>query len=166
MSLTFSFDEFLDYTAEEREKWERWFADKPASIYAARVQDEGNFPTVWQLMDHIFMVEKRHTQRLANETPLVETTGVHEPDVAAIFAWGRAARERFQRAFGSLSEAEASTPRSFLVMGKTYSFTPRKLAFHVMMHEVRHWAQIATAVRNAGFPPPGQPDLIFSRAMK
>jgi uncharacterized damage-inducible protein DinB len=166
MNLIFSFEEFLDYTAEEREKWERWFADKPASIYGARVQAEGNFPTVWRLMDHIFTVELRHTQRLTKETPMVETTGVPEPDVAAMFAFGRAARERFRSAFGSLSEADANTPRDFPKLPEPGTVTARKLAFHTMMHEVRHWAQIATAVRNAGFPPPGKHDLVFSRALQ
>jgi hypothetical protein len=33
------------------------------------------------------------------------------------------------------------------------------------LHEVRHWAQIASAVRAAGFVPPGDHDLFYSKAL-
>jgi uncharacterized damage-inducible protein DinB len=36
----------------------------------------------------------------------------------------------------------------------------------LLIHETRHLAQIATAVRNAGFDPPGQHDFFFSAAME
>ena len=44
--------------------------------------------------------------------------------------------------------------------------TPRKLLFHILIHEIRHWAQIALAVRLAGFEPPGDHDLFFSTALR
>jgi uncharacterized damage-inducible protein DinB len=33
------------------------------------------------------------------------------------------------------------------------------------LHEVRHWAQIAAVVRMAGFAPPGNHDLFYSKAL-
>ena len=44
--------------------------------------------------------------------------------------------------------------------------SPRKLLFHILIHEIRHWAQIALAVRLAGFEPPGDHDLFYSRALR
>ena len=44
--------------------------------------------------------------------------------------------------------------------------TPRKLLFHCLLHETRHWAQIALAIRRAGLEPPGNHDLFYSRALK
>ena len=44
--------------------------------------------------------------------------------------------------------------------------TPRKLLFHILLHETRHWAQIALAIRRAGLQPPGNHDLFYSRALK
>lgn len=166
MSLAITLEEFLDYTSGERAKWERWFGSQPAAALAAPVQRDGRFPTLWQLIDHIFLVERRHTQRLRNESPLIEKTGVSEPDGAGLFAFGRAARENLTTVLRSMTEAEAAAVREFNVQGKIYSLTSRKLAFHILMHEVRHWAQIATAVHNAGFPPPGEHDLFFSEAMR
>ena len=38
--------------------------------------------------------------------------------------------------------------------------------FHILLHEIRHWAQIALAVRLAGLEPPGEHDLFHSRALR
>jgi uncharacterized damage-inducible protein DinB len=56
--------------------------------------------------------------------------------------------------------------RTFEVRERPWPMTPRKLLFHILLHEIRHWAQIALAVRLAGFQPPGDHDLFFSRALK
>ncbi len=52
-----------------------------------------------------------------------------------------------------------------IVATGTYPLSPRKLLFHMALHEVRHWAQIAAAVRAAGFAPPGDHDLFYSKAL-
>ena len=41
----------------------------------------------------------------------------------------------------------------------------RKLAAHILLHEVRHFAQIAYAVRVAGHEPPGEHDYFFRRSI-
>jgi hypothetical protein len=41
----------------------------------------------------------------------------------------------------------------------------RKLAGHALLHSQRHWAQLATHLRTAGFPSDFQGDLIFSYAL-
>jgi|SRR5579862_284076 len=165
MSLALSMDEFLAYTAGERVKWEHWFRVHPPAALEASVQRGARFATVWALMDHIFIVEKRHTQRLMQVSPLAEETGVAAMDAPALFAYGRAAHEQLTAYVASLSDADASRVREFVMLTRTYSLTPRKLLFHIQIHEVRHWAQIAAALRNAGFEPPGEHDLLFSSAL-
>ena len=158
-------DEFLAYTNGERTKWEQWFRAQPPAALEASVQRGGRFDTVWALIDHILIVEKRHTQRLMQVSPLVQETGVAAMDAPALFAYGRAAREQLTGYIASLSDADAARVREFVMQTRTYSLTPRKLLFHIQMHEVRHSAQIAAALRNAGFEPPGDHDLLFSSAM-
>jgi uncharacterized damage-inducible protein DinB len=41
----------------------------------------------------------------------------------------------------------------------------RKLAGHALLHSVRHWAQLATHLRAAGFPSEFPGDLIFTSAL-
>ena len=149
MSLSLGIEELLGYTDGERAKWNAWFRGQAPAALQAAVQREGRFPTVWSLVDHIFLVEKRHTQRLRQESPLTEQTGVAEPDAQALFAYGRAARVI-----------------EFQFRDQHLRFTARKLLFHILFHEIRHWAQIATAVRNAGLEPPGFHDLLFTAAME
>jgi len=48
----------------------------------------------------------------------------------------------------------------------TLTISLDELLFHMALHEVRHWAQIAAAVRMAGFAPPGDHDLFYSRALQ
>jgi len=42
----------------------------------------------------------------------------------------------------------------------------RKVAGHMLFHSQRHWAQLATLVRAAGFPSGFKGDLLFSSALR
>ena len=46
------------------------------------------------------------------------------------------------------------------------SVSRRKIAGHALFHSQRHWAQLATLVRNAGFPSEFRGDLLFSPALR
>jgi len=166
MSLSLGIDELVRYTNGERAKWEAWFQNNPPAALDAPVQRAADFSDVWRLMDHIFRVEKRHTQRLKQESPLLEKTGVVSHDVGALFAFGRAAREDLTSFIRAAGEADLNRTLEVSYRNQATKFTARKLVFHIFFHEVRHWAQIATAVRNAGFSPPGFHDLLFSDAME
>ena len=41
------------------------------------------------------------------------------------------------------------------------AMTRRRLATHIVLHEIRHLAQLAMAARLAGHEPPGQHDLFY-----
>ncbi len=41
----------------------------------------------------------------------------------------------------------------------------RKVMAHALFHSQRHWAQLATLVRAAGFPSGFKGDLLFSSAL-
>ncbi len=165
MPLSMTIDELLAYTAAERDKWQQWFEAQPPAALDAPVQRDGDFNDVWRLMHHIFLVEKRHTQRLKQESPLMEQIGVARHNVPDLFAFGHTVRAEFMEFVHSATEADLNRTLEVTFRGQHVTFTARKLAFHMLFHEIRHWAQIATAVRNAGFTPPGFHDLLFSSAM-
>ena len=76
-------------------------------------------------------------------------------------------RRELEQFVGDLDDDDgADEPRTFIVRDQPYWMSPRKLLFHTLMHEIRHWAQIALAVRLAGLEPPGDHDLFFSRALE
>ena len=165
MSLTISLDELLAWTAEERAKWLPWFRDNPTALDAA-VQPDGRFPTVASLLEHVFLVEVRHTRRL-QRLDLPGHTGVDTGDIEGLFGYAERGRDGVHLFLTTLSNDDATTPRDVVVQsGGSFSMTPRKLLFHMALHEVRHWAQIAAAVRMAGFTPPGDHDLFYSSALQ
>jgi uncharacterized damage-inducible protein DinB len=164
MPLALSFDEWLRYTNEERDKWRRWLAAHPEAIDVP-VQPGGRLPTVGKLIDHIFLVERRHLQRLRDE-PLATETGLTANNAAPLFDYGASVRREFEHFVRELDEAAADEVRTFVVREQEWRMTPRKLLFHVLLHETRHWAQIALAIRVAGIEPPGDHDLFYSAALR
>lgn len=40
--------------------------------------------------------------------------------------------------------------REFNIVNSSITVTPRKIAVHIILHEIRHWAQIATLFRLNG----------------
>lgn len=164
MTLSITLDELLAWTAEERAKWQPWFKAHPQALDVA-VQPGGRFPTVGALLDHIFLVEVRHTRRL-QRLDLPSQSGLDVGDVDGLFAYASSARAGVHHYVATLTAPEAATPRDVVVQsGGVFSMTPRKLLFHMALHEVRHWAQIASVVRMAGFAPPGDHDLFYSKAL-
>jgi uncharacterized damage-inducible protein DinB len=159
-----SFDELLRYTQEERGKWRIWLLAQPAAMEAP-VQPDGRYPTVGKLIDHIFIVERRHLQRLTGDR-LSESTGLTGSNVPPLFDYGASVRRELEHYVRALDDDEADAVRTFEVRDRQWPMTPRKLLFHILLHETRHWAQIALAVRLAGFEPPGDHDLFYSRALK
>jgi uncharacterized damage-inducible protein DinB len=162
--LKVGYDELLRYTVEEREKWRRFFAEHPEAI-AAPLHPAGRFDTVGKLIDHIFLVERRHLQRLREE-PLATSTGLTGNNAPPLFDYGASVRRELEQYVADLEEDVANQIRTFEVRERHWPMTPRKLLFHILLHELRHWAQIALAVRLAGIDPPGDHDLFFSSALK
>lgn len=163
MPLTMTYDEFLRYSAEERDKWRRFFAAHPDAMELP-VPSPG-FSTIGKLVDHVFLVERRHVQRLRGE-PLSAATGLTGHNAPPLFDYGASVRRELEQYVADLDEDVASQVRTFEVRDQPWQMSARKLLFHILVHETRHWAQIALAVRSAGLEPPGDHDLFYSRAFR
>jgi len=162
MNLTYG--ELLRYSAAERDKWRDWLTRHPQAMDAP-VHPGGAFPTVGKMIDHIFLVERRHLQRL-HEQPLANATGLTGNNVAPLFDYGASVRRELEQYVDELDDDVADQMRTFNVRDRDWPMTSRKLLFHILIHEIRHWAHIALAVRLAGFEPPGDHDLFFSKALR
>ena len=162
--LSLTFDELLRYTAEERDKWRRFFAMHPEAI-GVSVHPGGRFSSVGKLIDHIVLVERRHLQRLRGES-LAIATGLTGNNAPPLFDYGASVRRELEQYVSDLDEDVANQVRTFEAYERQWPMTARKLLFHILVHEVRHWAQIALAVRLAGIDPPGDHDLWFSAALR
>ena len=164
MAVTLAFEELLRYSDEERGKWRRFFVTHSAALELP-LQRDARFNTIGKLVDHIFLVEQRHLQRLRHE-PLATTTGLTATNAPPLFDYGASVRRELEQYVREIDEDDAHVERVFEVREQQWSMTPRKLLFHMLLHEVRHWAQIALALRLAGLEPPGDHDLFFSGALR
>src|SRR5229473_1485380 len=127
MALSLSIEDLLSYTSGERAKWEQWFKDHPPAALDAPVQRRGDFNDVWRLMHHIFLTEKRHSQRLKQESPLMEQIGVARHDVIRLFAFGSTVREELIAFIHAASDADLDRTLEIRFRDQVWMFTARNL---------------------------------------
>jgi len=159
MSIGIGLDELLVYSDHERAKWQAWVTVAPERLQIP-FQPGGRFPTVGTLLDHLFLVERRHLARLEGGTP-PDATGIDAADWKTLFEYAALVRADLRRYLADLDEQAGARPLTFSVQSGTFTMTCRKLATHLLVHEVRHLAQLAYAVRIAGQEPPGTHDLFY-----
>jgi uncharacterized damage-inducible protein DinB len=159
MTLTYQFDEFLNYSDHERRKWKEWIAADPSRLDLA-FQPGGRFPTVASLLDHIFLVERRHLSRLEGGTP-PDSSGVAPGDWEALFEYGALVRDDLRRYVADVDDTIGAETITFSLASGVFTMTRRKLAAHIFLHETRHLAQLSHSARLAGLEPPGAHDLFY-----
>ncbi len=159
MSVSLTLSEFLGYSDHERAKWRRWVAADPKRLELA-FQPGGRFPTLWSILEHMFLVERRHLARLEGSTP-PDSTAVAAGDWEGLFEYADLVRADFRQYVEGLDEAEALETFTVTIPLGTYTTSRRKLVAHMLLHETRHWAQVAHTARTAGIAPPGEHDIFF-----
>jgi len=161
VSVAVALAPLIAYSDHEREKWRQWIAADPARMRIP-FQTGGRFADVAALLDHVFLVERRHLARLEGATP-PPATGVPSGDWGAMFEYGDLVRADFRAYLDALDEATAS--QTMVITGLQSSadvvMTRRRLVTHILLHEIRHLAQLAYAARLAGVEPPGQHDIFY-----
>ena len=158
MTLTLTIDELLAYSDHERAKWREWFRAEPSRL-ALAFQPGGRFPTFGSVLDHLFLVERRHLSRLQG-VPVPDRTGVDSTDVDALFDYAADVRTDYRAYATTLPDASETIVLN--ISTGTFAVPRRKLAMTILLHEVRHLAQLAYAARVAGHEPPAMLDYLFS----
>ena len=159
MSVSLPLTQVLDYSDHERRRWKQWLAADPARLQL-RFQEGKRFTTVWHLLDHVFLVERRHLARLQGATP-PDATGVATGDVDALFEYAGLVRADLRTYMTELPEERALEPFTFTIPNGSYTMSRLKLITSILLHEVRHFAQLAYCARVAGHEPPGEHDFLF-----
>jgi uncharacterized damage-inducible protein DinB len=160
MTVTIDLAELLHYSDHERAKWREWIAADPTRL-SIPYQEGGRFPTVGSVLDHIFLVERRHLSLLQGATPPART-GVLDGDWMALFEYAGLVRADLRSFAADLSEADSQQTTAVVTLtGRSVTASKRWLATNLVMHETRHLAQVAQAVRRAGQMPPGDHDMLY-----
>lgn len=156
-----SFDDLVEYTEWQRGQWREWFRDRPEALaLSTGDHGDGRFATVGEVVRHIFGAELRYVQRLEGE-PLSDLATVPTDQVDTLFSTGDETRQRLKRLLATMSGDQWDIPRQFTILSYQVTATPKKIIAHTLMHEIRHWAQLATVCRMGGYAAEAQ-DLLAS----
>jgi uncharacterized damage-inducible protein DinB len=162
MPVQVSLDDLMAYTGWEREQWHAWFRQHGARALGVGVgpHGDGRFETVGDLVRHIFSAEARYIDRLTGR-PLTDPASIPRDEVEALFDFGRGSRERLRAFQATLPAGDWDAPQELALGQRTLTVTPRKIVLHILLHEAKHWAQVATLLRLQGMTADFH-DLIFS----
>lgn len=156
------FAELLDYTAQETSRWKELFVKNPAALDLAI--DIAGTGTVRRLLQHIFFVEL-HFANAVLGLPPVSFESLSAGNVNQLFAVNEEAMLKY-RQFLSTAKPEDWTDK--VDLGPRVDFKPskRKLVTQALTHSMRHWAQMATFLRQQGFKQDWVHDFLLSNAME
>jgi uncharacterized damage-inducible protein DinB len=161
--MNITLKELLEYTDEERERWGRWFEANGDELLLMPIAGDRH-TTVGRLVMHIFGPEIRFVERLRGEK-LTNYRSLPATSVEAVFGFGLQARQTLREYVEGLNADDWQRRVELDVIGGSMRATVRKIILHTLVHEIRHWAQVARIMRERGFVPPGGHDLLTSRAL-
>jgi uncharacterized damage-inducible protein DinB len=121
--------------------------------------DVAGAKTLGELLQHIVAVELRYAERLAN-LPTSDYANIPFDSVASIYSTHDRAFVIFQQLLVS-PDINWDEPFEFLTRSMGPARSNRKtILFHALLHGIRHYAQLATLVRQHGINPVGLGDYL------
>lgn len=151
------FSELLAYTEQETERWREFFSHHPAAL---------DLPfdiagTVRALVEHVFAVELHFANlMLGLEKPPSQPSG---SSLQEIFKTSEEAMRRYRQI---LADDKIDWEELVELRLGGWKASRRKMLAQAFTHSLRHWAQIATFLRQQGFKQEWIHDLLLSDAMQ
>ena len=159
-----SFRELLAYVSQETDRWHAWLRGQSPAVLDLSLGDGGR-GTVRDMIVHIFAVERRYADRLLGD-PVTPYEDLPSATVDDLFGIHHGARERLARFLAQATDEDWSRELTFqTISAGELSATVRKVFVHALLHGVRHWAQLATTLRQAGHPTDWGHDILLSDAL-
>ncbi len=160
-----SFDELLRHNEEETQRWHEFFRAHPEALDIAVAVAQSD--SVRAMLVHIMAVDLLYSERIQGITRVtIAASDFPSGSVDEIFGIGARAREAFRGLLARYTDAEWNEIITFgSKTSGTLTASRRKMFAHTMFHSMRHWAQLATALRQNGFKQDWQHDFIFTKAI-
>ncbi|MGA7856444.1 MAG: DinB family protein [Terracidiphilus sp.] len=165
MTTGISFEELLTWNDESAQFWKAHLDAHPELL--ALPCDIGGTKTVQEFVRHIWGVELRWGQRLAG-LPAMAREEMPAGPLNALFELHTKANQIIG---GLLASPAASWDDPFpldfdWIPPEKRNVSRRKVLAHTLFHSQRHWAQLATLVRVAGYASGFRGDLLLSSAFR
>jgi uncharacterized damage-inducible protein DinB len=154
------YDTLLELTSTEHHRWHDWFIERPQAWAVPFAT--GRMATIGGVVMHIFGVELRYAQRLLDEE-VTQWEDFRQTSIEDVFELGDLARGQLVHFLTTAPEAELDRVLNFqtLTVGLV-SASKYKIASNVFLHGIRHWAQVATVLRQKGFSDQWSHDMLLS----
>ena len=141
--------DILQWIDTDSAHWLDYFQQHPDALFLPC--DIRGSSTVADLVQHIVAVELRYAQRLSNQ-PVTDYASIPKSPTADLFAVHTQATQMFQTLLADPSiswdeEIELQTRSEGALIA-----TRRTVLFHALLHSMRHYAQLATLLRQNGIP--------------
>lgn len=159
-----TFRELLAYTDGETERWFAWLRGQDPAVLEIRM-GEGVRETVRDVIGHVIGVELRYAERLQG-LPVTEFEAMDTSSLDALWNLHQEARRKLHAYVDAMPAGERGRTLVFQTrsLGELQA-SAHKVTAHAFLHGIRHWAQIATALRQAGHPQDWQHDWLMSDAV-
>lgn len=157
-------EDLLAYNREEFRRWQRWFQENPAALGVTFEIAGGK--TALELLRHITVVDLRYSERLLDQSITAWEAAPMGP-AQELFAIGERAFANLETFLKRASHEQWSEVITFPTRSLgTLKGSRRKIFLHTLLHAMRHWAQMATALRSAGHAQDWQHDFLFTEVME
>ena len=154
------YETLLELTSTEHHRWHEWFLDRPEAWAVAFAS--GRMATVGGVVLHIFAVEMRYAQRLLDQE-VTQWDDFAQASIEEVFDLGDNARALLVQFLTGASESEVDRVLTFQTLtAGTVTATKHKIASNIFLHDIRHWGQIATVLRQNGFSDQWPHDMLLN----
>jgi uncharacterized damage-inducible protein DinB len=165
MTPAVTLEELLLWNEESSNFWKAHLDASPALLELPC--GIGGTANVQEFARHIWGVELRWAQRVAGLPSLAREDAPVGP-LDALFDLHLKAVEILR---GVIADPNQDWDATYTldvdwIPAQIRTMTFRKMTAHALFHSQRHWAQLATLVRAAGYPSAFKGDLLFSSALR
>jgi uncharacterized damage-inducible protein DinB len=150
-------EEMLDWIEKTSTNWRALIEAHPEIL--AMPCDVMGVSTVGGLLQHIVAVELRFAERLAG-VPTTDYAAIAFDSAQAIFATHDCAIVLFREQLAADVDWEQRIEYATRSAGSMRS-SRKTIFFHALLHGIRHYAQLATLVRQHGIKPGWPMDYLF-----
>ncbi|MCU1320205.1 MAG: DinB family protein [Edaphobacter sp.] len=157
--LALTAEDILAWHEQNTANWRHLLTEHPEAL--ALPCDIAGAKTLGELLQHIVAVELRYAERLAGLPPTDYAT-IPFDSVASIYATHDRSATLF-RDLLTITETDWSERIEFVTRSMGPARASRKaIFFHALLHGERHYAQLATLLRQHGIKPRWPMDYLFT----
>ena len=153
-------EEILTWNDKTATGWRQLLTDHPELLNQSC--DIAGTKTVAELLQHIVAAQLRYAERLA-DLPITDYAAIPFDSVESIYAVHDRAIKIMRQLITSDVDWNESIDYATRAMG-TLRSDRKTILFHALLHSIRHYAQLASLVRQCGVKAGWPMDYLFMHA--